>query len=73
VPSRSSLYNSFESKHGVFQYALRRHHQHTASLVALLAQDGPALDRVRELPKSIVKDELRDESCAGCLVASTAL
>lgn len=71
--SRSSLYNSFESKHGIFQYALRRYHQQTAALVALLAQDGPALDRVRELLKSIVKDELRDECGAGCLVANTAL
>lgn len=71
--SRSSLYNSFDSKHGIFQYALRRYHDQTAALVALLAQDGPALERVRELLKSIVKDELRDQSCAGCLVANTAL
>lgn len=71
--SRSSLYNSFGSKHGIFQYALRRYHEHTAALVAMLAKDGPALDRVRELLNSIVLDELRDDSCSGCLVANTAL
>lgn len=71
--SRSSLYNSFDSKHGIFQFALRRYHDQTASLVSLLAQDGPAIERVRELLRSIVKDELRDLSCSGCLVANTAL
>jgi TetR/AcrR family transcriptional regulator, transcriptional repressor for nem operon len=71
--SRSSLYNSFDSKHGIFQFALRRYHDQTASLVSLLAKDGPALERVRELLRGIVKDELRDLSCSGCLVANTAL
>lgn len=71
--SRSSLYNSFESKHNLFQYALRRYHSQTANLVALLAQDGPALERVRALLKNIARDELGDESCCGCLVANTAL
>lgn len=71
--SRSSLYNSFESKHGLFRHALRRYHTQTAALVALMANDGPAIDRVRALLKRIVKDELGDESCSGCLVANTAL
>lgn len=71
--SRSSLYNSFESKQGVFQQALRRYHEHTAALVELLTQDGSAVERVRALLSSIVSDELHDEACAGCLVANTAL
>lgn len=71
--SRSSLYNSFESKHGLFEYALRRYHRQTATLIELLAQDGSALDRVRALLNNIVTDELSDAACAGCLVANTAL
>ncbi|MDN0084357.1 TetR/AcrR family transcriptional regulator [Crenobacter sp. SG2305] len=71
--SRSSLYNTFESKHGLFQHALRRYHGQTAANVALLAEDGSAVARVRALLQQIVTDELTDTSCYGCLVANTAL
>jgi TetR/AcrR family transcriptional repressor of nem operon len=71
--SRSSLYNTFDGKHGLFQHALLRYHGQTAANVALLARDGPARDRVRELLLSIVKDELTGEDRCGCLVANTSL
>ncbi|AKJ31882.1 TetR/AcrR family transcriptional regulator [Caldimonas brevitalea] len=71
--SRSSLYNTFESKYGLFQHALRRYHRQTAATVGLLAQDGPAIERVRALLHSIVAEELGSESACGCLVANTAL
>lgn len=71
--SRSSLYNSFDSKHGIFQHALLRYHHQTAVLIELMAQDGLAPDLVRKLLERIVADELGDETCSGCLVANTAL
>jgi TetR/AcrR family transcriptional repressor of nem operon len=71
--SRSSLYNTFESKHGLFQYSLRRYQGQTAVNIAILAQDGPAKERIRELLLNIVKDELTGEACCGCLVANTSL
>lgn len=71
--SRSSLYNTFDGKHGLFQHALKRFHGQTASNVALLARDGPAKERVRELLQNIVEDELTGEACCGCLVANTSL
>jgi len=71
--SRSSLYNTFESKHGLFQHALRRYHCQTAANVALLAEDGPAVARVRALLQQIADDELAGAACCGCLVANTAL
>lgn len=71
--SRSSLYNTFDDKHGLFQHALQRYHGQTAANVALLARDGPAKERVRELLMSIVSDELTGEACCGCLVANTSL
>lgn len=70
--SRSSLYNTFEDKHGVFRHALRRYHGLTAANVALLAQDGPARERVRALLQNIVRDETAADAC-GCLVANTSL
>lgn len=71
--SRSSLYNTFEGKHGLFQHALQRYHGQTAANVAMLVKDGPAKERVRELLLDIVKDELAGEACCGCLVANTSL
>ncbi len=71
--SRSSLYNTFESKQGLFQHALRRYHCQTAANVALLAEDGSAISRVRLLLLQIVQDEMADVACCGCLVANTAL
>lgn len=71
--SRSSLYNTFEDKHGLFRHALRRYHGLTAANVALLAQDGPASDRVRQLLLNIVNDELAGQDACGCLVANTSL
>ncbi len=71
--SRSSLYNTFDGKHGLFQHALQRYHRQTAANVAMLSKDGPAKERVRELLHAVVRDELSGQECRGCLVANTAL
>lgn len=71
--SRSSLYNTFEGKHGLFQFALKRYHGQTARNVAMLEQPGSARERVRELMLDIVTDELAGADTCGCLIANTSL
>ncbi|MCW5222717.1 TetR family transcriptional regulator [Verminephrobacter aporrectodeae subsp. tuberculatae] len=71
--SRSSLYNTFESKYGLFQHALRRYRGQTLRNAVLLAEDGSAQARVRVLLQGIAEEELRDGNTCGCLVANTAL
>ncbi|OLF55845.1 TetR/AcrR family transcriptional regulator [Pseudomonas chlororaphis] len=71
--SRSSLYNAFESKNGLYQQALRRYHQLTEVNVALLSQAEPAPALVRQLLMRIVEDEMGDTRQRGCLVANATL
>ncbi|AZD06311.1 Transcriptional regulator, AcrR family [Pseudomonas chlororaphis] len=71
--SRSSLYNAFESKNGLYQQALRRYHQLTQANVDLLSQSEPATALVRQLLMRIVEDEMGDPRQRGCLVANATL
>ncbi|QTT80521.1 TetR/AcrR family transcriptional regulator [Pseudomonas chlororaphis] len=71
--SRSSLYNAFESKNGLYQQALRRYHQLTQANVDLLSQSEPAAALVRQLLMRIVEDEMGDPRQRGCLVANATL
>lgn len=71
--SRSSLYSTFESKHGLYQQALIRYQAVTASNVALLDSPGDAKDLIRQLLMRILEDELDDRQRRGCLVANATL
>lgn len=71
--SRSSLYNTFESKQGLFEEALRRYQTVTSANVELLAGPGPAKTLIRQLLMRIVEDETGDAQLRGCLVANTSL
>ncbi|AZD46307.1 TetR/AcrR family transcriptional regulator [Pseudomonas chlororaphis] len=71
--SRSSLYNAFESKNGLYQQALRRYHQLTQANVDLLSQPEPATALVRQLLMRIIEDEMGDPRQRGCLVANATL
>lgn len=71
--SRSSLYNAFESKNGLYQQALCRYHQLTQANVDLLSQSEPAAALVRQLLMRIVEDEMGDPRQRGCLVANATL
>jgi len=71
--SRSSLYNTFESKQGLYQQALRRYQAVTTANVALLAEPGSIKELVRRLLMRIVEDELGDPQRRGCLVANATL
>ena len=70
---RSSLYNAFGSKQGLYEFALLRYYDMTACNVALLAQDGPVRDLVRGLLLTIVSQELNDTYNMGCMVANASL
>lgn len=71
--SRSSLYNAFDSKHGLYTCALKRYQERSNANIALLAQDAPAKELVRQLLLRIVDDELDDTQRLGCLAANAAL
>ena len=71
--SRSSLYSAFESKHGLYQQALRRYQNITETNVALLSEPGPARHLIQQLLMRIVEDELGDARQRGCLVANATL
>lgn len=71
--SRSSLYNAFDSKHGLYTCALKRYQERSNANIVLLAQDAPAKELVRQLLLRIVDDELDDTQRLGCLAANAAL
>jgi len=71
--ARSSLYNAFESKHGLYQCALRRYQRLTAANIELLAGPGPAKDRIRQLLMRIVDDELGNPRRRGCLAVNASI
>lgn len=71
--SRSSLYNAFDSKHGLYLLALRRYGQVGAANTARLIAPEPLRERVRALLMRVVEDELREQAGPGCLAANAAL
>ncbi|MBP6562744.1 MAG: TetR/AcrR family transcriptional regulator [Neisseriaceae bacterium] len=71
--SRSSLYDTFENKQGLYRQALRRYQAVTAANVALLSGPGTAPELIRRLLLGIVADELDDPRQRGCMVANASL
>nr|WP_174507034.1 TetR/AcrR family transcriptional regulator [Acinetobacter sp. Marseille-Q1620] len=71
--SRSSLYNTFENKQGLFQEALKCYQNITLTNVEHLSGQGHVKTLIRELLTSVMQDELSDPKQRGCLVANTAL
>jgi len=71
--SRSSLYNAFDSKHGLYTCALKRYQQMTSANIELLGADAPARELVRRLLMRIVDNELEDPRRLGCLAANASL
>ncbi|MFF5972930.1 TetR/AcrR family transcriptional regulator [Streptomyces sp. NPDC012769] len=73
---RGSLYNTFNSKRGLFEAALQRYDSEwTSRLVSLLEEgDGPARDRIRTVLMSVVDEETAESpEHRGCLVVNTAM
>lgn len=72
--NRFSLYETFGDKHQLFLRALKEYGQRAQlSRCALLRQQRPASELVRELLESTVRDTLADGKACGCfMVNSTA-
>ncbi|MGF1424991.1 TetR/AcrR family transcriptional regulator [Kitasatospora sp. LaBMicrA B282] len=73
---RGSLYNTFTSKHDLFEAALRRYDSEwTTRLVSLLEEgDGPARSRIRTVLLSVVEEENAEQPAhRGCLVVNSAM
>lgn len=75
---RSSIYNTFTSKHELFRRALLRYVETTtASQLAILEDEGrPPLERLRALFAVVVDGEMdtrRDGRSMGCLTVNTTV
>ncbi|MBF6328843.1 TetR/AcrR family transcriptional regulator [Nocardia transvalensis] len=67
---RSSIYNTFASKHDLFQRALRRYMESkNAGTFAILDGPGTAKDKVRTLLRQVI--ESPDSDPLGCLVVNS--
>ena len=71
---RGSLYNTFESKHALFERALRRYHDtNTARLLEVLEGPGTAPARLRAALDMVIAAARTDERHRGCLITNTAV
>ncbi|GAA3943884.1 TetR/AcrR family transcriptional regulator [Actinomadura viridis] len=69
---RSSIYNTFKSKHDLFERALRHYMDGVArGQTELLEGEGTVREKVRTLLEMVVDDETGDR--LGCLVVNTGV
>ena len=71
--SRSSLYDTFQNKEGLYQQALRRYSSVTTANVELLTSPGSPRTLIRQLLVRVAESELNDPRRRGCLVANASL
>ncbi|MFC5718916.1 TetR/AcrR family transcriptional regulator [Streptomyces gamaensis] len=70
---RSSIYNTFKSKHELYQRALLRYMElKTAAVAGLLDGGLPARERIRALLEAIVEEESAGDG-RGCLVVNACV
>ncbi|MFK8848823.1 TetR/AcrR family transcriptional regulator [Streptomyces sp. Ac-502] len=72
---RSSIYNTFKSKHDLFGRALDRFMtERNGELFALLESDLPVREKIRTHLRRVVDEECdSEETRRGCLVVNTAI
>ncbi|MFF8783996.1 TetR/AcrR family transcriptional regulator [Streptomyces sp. NPDC015125] len=72
---RSSIYNTFKSKHDLFERALARYMDYKNNeLFVLLEGDLPALQKVRALLRRVLDEEFAEGADGrGCLVVNTCI
>jgi len=69
---KGSLYNTFESKHALFEEALRRYgDQRVAGLVDVLNQPGPVRERLQAALERLAAPERVTLLQRGCLAVNT--
>ena len=71
--SRSSLYNTFESKHHLYLDALKCYSSVTAANIAILSGQGQARDLIEQVLMNILHDELNPKPSRGCFAAKASL
>ncbi|MCX5192560.1 TetR/AcrR family transcriptional regulator [Streptomyces sp. NBC_00249] len=70
---KGSLYNTFGSKHALFERALCRYRDTQAlALVELIDAGGPVKERVRGMLLMLAEMDLADPDRRGCLAINTA-
>ncbi|MFI6738135.1 TetR/AcrR family transcriptional regulator [Nonomuraea sp. NPDC050451] len=70
---KGSLYNTFGSKHALFEAALGRYRDSQASaLIEMLEEPGPVKDRLRRTLRLLSEMDLADPDRRGCLAVNTA-
>lgn len=70
--NRSSVYNTFASKHALFLRSLRYYTDHMIErYTRLLNEPGPTLDTIRDLFASVIDDECTPDT-RGCFAVNTA-
>jgi TetR/AcrR family transcriptional regulator, transcriptional repressor for nem operon len=70
---KGSLYNTFGSKHRLFEAALERYRDsQVATLVTMLEEPGPVQARLRKALTYLTKTDLADPDHRGCLAVNTA-
>ncbi|MEJ7658501.1 MAG: TetR/AcrR family transcriptional regulator [Hymenobacter sp.] len=71
--SRSSLYDTFGDKHGLFLRALEQYgRQSTRALVDLLASSADFPATLRQLFDQLIQDNVAKGTQGGCLMTNTA-
>ncbi|MGW5784680.1 TetR/AcrR family transcriptional regulator [Streptomyces sp. NPDC003757] len=70
---KGSLYNTFGSKHALYERALRRYRDsQAAALVALIGEGGPVKARLRGALEFLVDMDLADPDRRGCMAVNAA-
>lgn len=70
---KGSLYNTFGSKHALFERALRRYRDsQAAALIEMLEESGPVKERLRSALWLLVEMDLADPDRRGCMAVNTA-
>ncbi|MCD9145743.1 TetR/AcrR family transcriptional regulator [Streptomyces albireticuli] len=70
---KGSLYNTFGSKHALFERALRCYHDSQAvALIEMLDEPGPVKARLRKTLEFLAEMDLADPDRRGCMAVNTA-
>ncbi|RKT56719.1 TetR/AcrR family transcriptional regulator [Saccharothrix australiensis] len=71
---RSSLYNAYGSKHGLYERVLRRYAEvDLGCRRQVLEGPGPVKDRLRAFLLAVIDDDLADPDRRGCLAVNAAV
>ncbi|MEU2678587.1 TetR/AcrR family transcriptional regulator [Streptomyces sp. NPDC007107] len=70
---KGSLYNTFGSKHALFEQALRRYRDsQTQALAEMIEAPGPVKERLRKVLTLLAEMDLADPDRRGCMAVNTA-